>query len=317
MSNEINDYDSPWKAALEAYFPQFMQLLLPDFYQQIDWEKDYEFLDTELQKIVRDAETGRWHTDKLVSVYKKDETEIWVLIHIEIQGRAGNVFNRRMYRYHYRLSDRFPEQDIASFAVITNQVNCKNIGSYEKEFWGTKNIFEFPVINLQDWRDNFAELEASPNPFSVVILAQLIAHNVDDEDLRFDSKFRLIKLLYQRGYQKQEVLDLFRFIDWMLRLPEELELKLTDEITRFEEKNKMFYVTNIERFAIKRGEANGIAKGKIEGEADTLLKQLKLKFGEPSESIINKVTTADKAQLDLWVERILTADSLQALFTDD
>ena len=77
-----NDYDSPWKEALEVYFPQFMQLLFPNAYAEIDWTRGYEFLETELQKIVRDADSGRRYTDKLVKVYTLAGDEIWVVIHI-------------------------------------------------------------------------------------------------------------------------------------------------------------------------------------------------------------------------------------------
>ncbi len=31
------DYDSPWKEALERFFPEFLALLFPAIYAQIDW----------------------------------------------------------------------------------------------------------------------------------------------------------------------------------------------------------------------------------------------------------------------------------------
>lgn len=314
MSNDDNDYDSPWKEALKAYFPQFMQLLFPKAHAEIDWSMGHEFMDTELQKIVRDAGSGRRHTDKLVKVHTLDRKEIWVLIHVEIQGRAGRGFNERMYRYHYRLTDHYPKRKIASFAVLTNQKNTDSLGSYEQSIWETTQKFTFPIINLQDWSERMDELESNPNPFAIVILAQLVAHNVSDSQQKFNGKFRLIKLLYQRGYSRQQVLDLFRFIDWMIQLPKELELQLSENVARIEEENKMPYVTNIERFAIEKGEALGEVRGEIKGESSTLLKLIKLKFGEISAAVEQKVTTADKAQLDIWVDRILTAETLESLF---
>lgn len=67
MSN-ITEYDSPWKEALDVYFPEFLQLLFPQVHQDINWEQGYEFLDTELQKVVRDANLGKRLADKLVKV---------------------------------------------------------------------------------------------------------------------------------------------------------------------------------------------------------------------------------------------------------
>ena len=50
------DQDSPWKEALEHYFPDFLALLFPDVYAGIDWSRGHAFLDKELQQIVRTAD---------------------------------------------------------------------------------------------------------------------------------------------------------------------------------------------------------------------------------------------------------------------
>jgi len=155
------------------------------------------------------------------------------------------------------------------------------------------------------------------NPFSVIILAQLIAHNTtnNNED-RYLNKFKLVKLLYQRGYQRKDISALFRLIDWMLALPTELELQLNFKI---EEELKMPYVTSYEKYMKEKIEAEaaakGEARGEARGEANILLTLLKLKFGVLSDSVEQQIKTAEKNQLDKWVENILTADSLDSLLT--
>ena len=54
--NVHDDYDSPWKEAVEQYFPEFMQFYFPEAYQQIDWSLGYVFLEQELRAVVQDAE---------------------------------------------------------------------------------------------------------------------------------------------------------------------------------------------------------------------------------------------------------------------
>ncbi|NES72513.1 MAG: hypothetical protein F6K24_48625 [Okeania sp. SIO2D1] len=66
------EYDSPWKEALDVYFPEFMAFFFPDAYQEIDWEKGYETLDKEFQQIVQDANLGKRLADKLVKVWLKN-----------------------------------------------------------------------------------------------------------------------------------------------------------------------------------------------------------------------------------------------------
>ena len=113
----MTDYDSPWKTALERYFPQFMALFFPEAYAGIDWSQGYAFLDKELQKVVRDAKLGRRLADKLVRVYGTDGVEDRVLVHIEVQGQPEPGFAKRMYVYNYRLFDRY-DRPVVSLAVL-------------------------------------------------------------------------------------------------------------------------------------------------------------------------------------------------------
>ncbi|MFO8039025.1 MAG: hypothetical protein R6U67_06195, partial [Sodalinema sp.] len=53
------DFDSPWKDLIECYFEPFMSFFFPEASQGIDWTRPVEFLDKELQQVVRDAELGK------------------------------------------------------------------------------------------------------------------------------------------------------------------------------------------------------------------------------------------------------------------
>jgi flagellar biosynthesis/type III secretory pathway protein FliH len=59
-----------------------------------------------------------------------------------------------------------------------------------------------------------------------------------------------------------------------------------------------------------RGRAEGEARGRAEGKADTLRKLLTLRFGELSEATELRLAHASESELDRWVERVLTANSL-------
>ncbi|WPL15301.1 hypothetical protein Thiowin_00188 [Thiorhodovibrio winogradskyi] len=59
------DYDSPWKEALERFFPEFLELLFPAIHAEIIWSKGVQFLDKEFQKIVCEAKTTRRYADEL------------------------------------------------------------------------------------------------------------------------------------------------------------------------------------------------------------------------------------------------------------
>lgn len=126
-----SDYDSPWKEALDIYFEAFMAFFFPVAYGDINWERGYESLDTELQEVVRDAETGRRFADKLVKVWLHNGEETWVLVHIEIQSQVQSDFAKRMYIYNHRLFDRY-NQEVVSMAVLGD----------EQQDWGKLNLLK-------------------------------------------------------------------------------------------------------------------------------------------------------------------------------
>ena len=124
VSDEFSndDYDSPWKDAVEHYFPELMAFYFPMAYAEIDWSKEHVFLDQELRAIVQDAELGKRYVDKLVRVLLLTGDERWIYIHIEVQGSQQAEFAKRMFVYNYRIFDRF-DRPVASMAVLADEIN--------------------------------------------------------------------------------------------------------------------------------------------------------------------------------------------------
>lgn len=72
MNQDRNDFDSPWKEALERFLRPFLTLCFPAVEAQIDWSLDVIFLDEELQVFLPDTEAGRQLVDKLIRVFHLD-----------------------------------------------------------------------------------------------------------------------------------------------------------------------------------------------------------------------------------------------------
>jgi predicted transposase YdaD len=62
------------------------------------------------------------------------------------------------------------------------------------------------------------------------------------------------------------------------------------------------------------GEALGKAKGKAEGKAETLLRLLDRRFHSVPEPYHAQVLAADVEQLDTWIDAVLDAESIDAVF---
>ncbi|MFH0822704.1 MAG: hypothetical protein V2B18_08115 [Pseudomonadota bacterium] len=281
MKNPNIDLDSPWKDILGAYFKEFMEFFFPEAHEDIDWNKGYEFLDKEFQKIVRDAELGRRLLDKLVKLHRKDGGEAWVLAHVEIQGQDEKEFPRRIYTYNYRIFDRY-NRSTASLAILADERPDWRPEGFGYSLWGCEVSLRFPVVKLLDFKTKWPFLEASRNPFSVVVMAHLktMATGDDPED-RLRSKVRLVKMLYERGYSRQDVIGLFHFIDWLMVLPEELESSFSSAVFEYEESIKMPYVSSVERQGFKRGHSEGRVEGRVEMSREALCDILEARFTSP------------------------------------
>ena len=325
-----DDYDSPWKEAVESYFPEFIEFYFPDAHRQIDWARGYQFLDQELRAVVQDAELGKRFVDKLAKVALLDGSERWVYVHLEVQGSAQAEFAERMFVYNYRLYDRY-RQPVASLAVLADTTANWRPNHFGFAVLGCEHELRFPAVKLLDYAAQQDQLYQNPNPFALVTLAHLLTQATrQDMNARFAAKWKLVQLLYQRGWDKQQVIDLFSVLDWMMRLPEQLKRSLWHNIEVLEEQEKMRYVTSVEQIGIEKGLLQGMQQGmqrglmqgrqegrmtgRAEGEAYALRRLLQKRFGPLSEDVLARLQAASIDELELWLDRALDADSLAGVF---
>lgn len=74
--------------------------------------------------------------------------------------------------------------------------------------------------------------------------------------------------MYDRGYDRAQVLELFRVIDWMIQLPKALEQLFWNQVQEIKEKRKMPYVTTGERIGMEKGLKQGRMEGHQEGRRE-------------------------------------------------
>jgi predicted transposase YdaD len=175
------------------------------------------------------------------------------------------------------------------------------------ELFGCKVDFQFPVIKLLDYEQRQSELEASRNPFATVVLAHLAAVQTRSDRLRRkQSKLALVRRLYEQGFERSDIINLFGFIDWVMTLPAQLEAEFWQEYRDFEASKSMQYVTSVERFGIQKGKQEGLLKGISLG--------LKLKFGSQRQNLLPEIEQIeDVSLLESILEAIETANTIDEL----
>lgn len=313
----VDDYDSPWKEAIERYFSDFLHFYFPYAHADIDWGQPLEFLEQELRSLSRDAGIGKRVVDKLVRVTLKNGSTKWVYIHLEVQGNVDDGFAERMFVYNYRLFDKY-RLPIASLGVLADdRPNWRPI-EYGYGALRCRMGIRFPIAKLSDWAGSETRLADSDNPFAVLTWAHLATRATrSDLDARLQQKLKIMKNLYRRGWDRKQVIDLFKVIDWMMWLPRQLDSEFRLQVDAMERKEDMRYVTSIERLAMEEGMEKGMhagmQQGRIEGKRQVLVQLLARRFGQLPEWSKPRLALASEPELESWIDGALDADSIESV----
>lgn len=299
------DFDSPWKNILNRFLQAFLQFCLPEAAAAIDWSKEYTLLDKELQALNRRQEIGKRIADVLFRVYLRSGKEVWLLIHVEVQAHPESHFPERMYVYNYRIFDRY-HKPVMSIAILADEDPGWRPTAYQQSTWYNELHFKFTTVKLLDYARQRETLFQQSNPFAIVVWAHLEALKTRKNDYqRLNSKRRITRALYAHGFNKEYILELYSFIDWVLALPELLELQYMETVEQLEEEKHVPYITSAERIGIKKG------------EAALLLRLAQRRFGSIPQSYKQRITGANADTLLALGEKILEAKTLKDLFGEE
>jgi hypothetical protein len=165
----------------------------------------------------------------------------------------------------------------------------------------------FPIAKLNDYAEELPRLLQRRNVFALVTAAHLLTQRTRGQNVeRYEAKRQLARLLYERNWDRQRIIDLFNIIDWMMHISDDLQSKLLDEIEEIERKLEMPYISSFEQ--------RGLARGRQEGQSKMLASLLTKRFGTLPEPIQARLATASPGELEAWGEALLDAPTLDSVF---
>jgi hypothetical protein len=309
-SSSSDDYDTPWKDAIARYFPEFMAFYFRDAYQAIDWTRPHVFLEQELVQVVKDAELGKRRVDKLVRVFVHGGGEQWVFVHIDVQGHYDRQFAERVFVYNYRIYDCY-HRPVASLVLLADHRAQWKPASFSYALMGCEVGIRFPVVKLNDYGGQLDALLSHPNVFALVTAAHLLTQQTKGEHVkRHAAKWRLARMLYERDWGKQRIVDLFGIIDWMMSIPPALQSRLMHDIAELERNRGMPYMNCFERAGLERGRV----EGRVEGQQEMLRELLVERFGALPPAVEERIANAQLPELKAWANALLDASSLDSVF---
>ncbi|MCA2707993.1 MAG: hypothetical protein IM473_00700 [Microcystis sp. M015S2] len=116
---------------------------------------------------------------------------------------------------------------------------------------------------------------------------------------RKEAKLILTKRLYEQGYQREDIINLFKFIDWLMSLPTDLEQEFQQELNQYEEEKRVRYITSVQRMGMEKG------------MRESVIDALEIRFENVPSELVNKISQIQETSLLKNLHRqAITLDSI-------
>jgi hypothetical protein len=93
---------------------------------------------------------------------------------------------------------------------------------YERVYEGCKLTFEYKLIKLIDYKEK--DLIESKNVFAMITLTHIKAIEAgNNTELKKVFKLSLVKMLREKGFSQEDIKNLHKFVDWLIRFPNDME----------------------------------------------------------------------------------------------
>ena len=268
---------------IKAFEVEVVEVLFPEIFGDIDWEVGTESLDLELAEIQRDIfdkdSAEKIISDKIIKVRLKDNNSKILFIHVEVQSYSSDedIFGERMFRYFYRIWDKFRYKNKDKSEVIAAAIYTYK-GDRGKD---KKYVYKVPKIEDEILTYNFRTIDVEKldvekisfdNPLRIVFnMAQtLLKTSLKDIDI-YNAKIQLAEELseYDKVKDEEQVKALADFLEYLFLIQdEELESKYEEYKRERGGAIKMTVEQIREKYYTQKGEEKGRKEGIKEGRKE-------------------------------------------------
>ena len=276
-----HDYDAAWKTILEAFEVEVVEVLFPEIFGDIDWDAGTESLDLELAEIQREIfdkdSAEKIISDKIIKVRLKDNNSKILFIHVEVQSYSSDedAFGERMFRYFYRIWDKFRYKNKDKSEVIAAAIYTYK-GERGKD---KKYVYKVPKLEDEILTYNFRTIDVEKldlekisfdNPLRIVfnMAKTLLKTSSKDIDI-YNAKIQLAEELleYDKVKNEEQVKALADFLEYLFLIKdEELENKYEEYKRERGGAIKMTVDQIREKYYTQKGKEEGRKEGRKEGE---------------------------------------------------
>jgi hypothetical protein len=169
-------------------------------------------------------------------------------------------------------------------------------------------------VKLLDYETRWQDLEESTNPFAVMVMAHLKTKATRGKPQeRQQWKWNLVRRLFERGYDRDDIRKLFRLVDWMMTLPDELQQSFEEQVRRYQEERQMPLLSRMELRAMQAGIEQGRQQGTLQTARESVVEVLEIRFEVVPPELIEAINEIDDTSFLKELHRqAIALDSLEA-----
>ena len=157
-----------------------------------------------------------------------------------------------MYVYHCRLVASYNEREVVSLAVLADDNPRWRPDSFVYQRWGMEVEFRFPAVKLLDYAAN-GRIGGKRQPFRHADPGPPgHAGNPPGLAAAEGAEVQPGQRLRERGWDAEQVRQLFNLIDWLMELPKDLKIEFHEQVRRYKEENRMPFINTFEEIVQSR-----------------------------------------------------------------
>lgn len=288
-------HDQLFKKVLERLLQGFLELFFPDVAARFDFES-MRFVDKEIFANVPEGE--KREADVVARLETREGEPEIVLVHVEVQARPETDFPRRMFEYYALLRIHYG-LPVLPIVLYLRRGPDSTVEEYVEELFGQEQLrFRYRCVALARLA---AEEYVGTSPLGAAMAALMRRGESRDRlELHREMLSRVLESeLDDTGkYLLVNVIETY----------DELSAEETERLRRLISGKEYGKVQDVELTFFDKLELRGALKGKRE----TLLRLLAAKFGPlPEEALAMIAAIASGSELDTYLDRFVTANSLE------
>lgn len=262
---------------LECFFDLQLAFFFPRLHAEIDWSQGYDSLNTELRKIVAEAEGGKRIADALVKTATRGEGKARDprYPHVEVQCQVENDFVNRLDDCNALCKPRLCHP-VITLVILGDDNPAWRPTQYPFACVDFRKQFDFPTAKILDYQGREEELAQHSNPVGLLVVGHLLTLRTRSGDREREAgKPRLLQTVLDRKMAKDDEFQFCKLIDWIVELPPERQKVVWEQFRHYAQEKQMPFLSYPEQVSFDKGKKEGKREGLLEG----IEKGLNLRFG--------------------------------------